>query len=74
VFTDAFVGDWRPGAGKPFMVGYVDLSDAPGGKTQMNWSARHWLMEDRQSHEKMGFHEGWNAAAAQLDELAKTMS
>ena len=72
-FTDAFVGDWRPGAGKPFMVGFVALSDAPDGKTHMVWGARHWSVEDRDQHLAMGFEQGWNAAADQLDELAKSL-
>ena len=73
VFTDAFDGDWRP-AGKPFMVGFVELSDAPGGKTLMVWGARHWRDEDRDAHLAMGFEQGWAAAAAQLNELAQTLS
>ena len=72
VFTDAFSGDWRP-AGKPFMVGYVELSDAPGGKTNMVWGARHWTEDDMKQHLSMGFEAGWNAAADQLDELAKSL-
>lgn len=72
VFTDAFDGDWRP-AGKPFMVGFVELTDAPGGKTQMVWGARHWADEDRNAHLAMGFEQGWNAAADQLGELAQTL-
>ena len=73
VFTDAFDGDWRP-AGKPFMVGFVELSDAPGGKTLMVWGARHWRDEDLDAHLAMGFEQGWSAAAAQLNELAQTLS
>ncbi len=73
-FTDAFVGDWRPGAGKPFMVGYVTLSDAPGGKTHMIWGARHWTQEDCETHRAMGFEQGWNAAADQLNDLAKSLA
>ena len=73
-FTDAFVGDWRPGVGKPFMVGFVVLSDAPGGKTHMVWGARHWSEEDRAQHLAMGFEQGWNAAADQLNELAKSLN
>ncbi len=73
VFTDAFEGDWRP-AGKPFMVGFVELADATGGKTHMTWGARHWSEEDKQAHLTMGFEQGWNAAADQLNELAKTIS
>ena len=72
VFTDAFSGDWRP-AGKPFMVGYVELSDAPGGKTNMVWGARHWTEDDMKQHLSMGFEAGWNAATEQLDELARSL-
>ena len=73
VFSDAFEGDWRP-AGKPFMVGFVELSDAPGGRTEMLWGARHWSEEDARQHEAMGFEQGWNAAADQLDQLAKSLA
>jgi len=73
VFTDAFDGDWRP-AGKPFMVGFVELRDAPGGGTDMLWGARHWNAADREQHLAMGFEQGWNAAADQLNALAKTLS
>ncbi len=72
VFTDAFSGDWRP-AGKPFMVGFVELADAPGRKTHMIWGARHWSEEDVQAHLAMGFEQGWNTAADQLNELAKRL-
>lgn len=72
VFTDAFDGDWRP-AGKPFMVGVVQLADAPGGKTKMLWSARHWNNEDKQAHLTMGFEQGWGACAEQLEELARSL-
>lgn len=74
VFTDAFIGDWRPGASKPFMTGYVEFEDAPGGKTQMIWGARHWSAEDREQHQAMGFEQGWNAAADQLNDLAKSLA
>jgi uncharacterized protein YndB with AHSA1/START domain len=72
VFTDAFDGDWRP-AGRPFMVGFVELSDSPGGRTHMVWGARHWTDEDRERHLAMGFDQGWNAAADQLNDLAKSL-
>jgi uncharacterized protein YndB with AHSA1/START domain len=72
VFTDAFSGDWKP-AGKPFMVGFVELSDAPGGKTGMIWGARHWTEEDMKQHLEMGFEGGWNAATDQLNELVRSL-
>jgi uncharacterized protein YndB with AHSA1/START domain len=33
---------------------------------------RHWSAEDREAHEKMGFHEGWGKATDQLEALART--
>jgi len=74
VFTDAFVGDWRPGTAKPFMVGDITLADAPGGGTLYTAVCRHWSAEDRDAHEKMGFHEGWGKAAEQLEALARTLA
>lgn len=73
VFTDAFDGDWRP-AGTPFMVGFVELTDAPGGKTKMVWGARHWTEAAREQHLAMGFEQGWNAAADQLNALAQSLT
>ena len=72
VFTDAFTSAWVP-SGKAFMVGDIQLSDAPGGGTLYRASARHWSEEDRKQHETMGFHEGWGKAADQLEALAKTL-
>ncbi|NJM43099.1 MAG: SRPBCC family protein [Brachymonas sp.] len=72
VFTDAFTSAWQP-SGKAFMVGDIQLSDAPGGGTLYRASARHWSEEARKQHEAMGFHEGWGKAADQLEELAKTL-
>jgi uncharacterized protein YndB with AHSA1/START domain len=72
VTTDAFASAWQP-SGKAFMVAEITLSDAPGGGTLYRAVARHWSLEDRDSHEKMGFHEGWGKAADQLEALAKTL-
>jgi uncharacterized protein YndB with AHSA1/START domain len=74
VFTDAFVGDWQPGTAKPFMVGDIHFADAPDGGTLYRAMARHWSAEDREAHEKMGFHEGWGKAADQLQALASTLA
>lgn len=72
VTTDAFTEGWVP-AGKPFMVARTTFEDAPGGKTKYTARAMHWTAESKEEHEKMGFHEGWGAAADQLGELLKTM-
>ena len=73
-FTDAFTEGFMPKNGTPFMTGYVQLSDAPDSGTEMIWGARHWTAEDKAKHEAMGFRDGWSAAAAQLDELARKIT
>lgn len=72
-FTDAYTEGFMPRA-NPFMTGYVRLSDHGDGETKMVWGARHTSAEDKQKHLEMGFEKGWNAAADQLNELAKSMS
>ncbi len=74
IFTDAFDEGFFPKDGAPFLTVHVHLSDAPGGGTTLHWHAHHWTEADRTRHEAMGFHEGWNAAAAQLDELAREVA
>ena len=72
VFTDAFTSAWEPSA-KPFMTGDIRLEDAGDGRTKYTAIIRHWSAEDRDKHDKMGFHDGWNKAADQLEALAKTL-
>jgi len=33
----------------------------------------HWTKENREAHEKMGFHQGWGVAADQMAALARTL-
>jgi uncharacterized protein YndB with AHSA1/START domain len=72
VFTDAFTEAWVPSE-KPFFTGIITFEDAGNGRTRYVARARHWTEADRKAHEEMGFHSGWNAAANQLEELAKTL-
>lgn len=72
VTTDAFTEGWVP-SGKPFMAAETLFEPAPGGKTKYTARAMHWNAESKAEHEKMGFHEGWGAAADQLAELLKTI-
>ena len=73
VTTDAFVSAWEPSA-KPFMTLIVTLEDADGGrKTRYTARVLHWSAEDREAHEKMGFHEGWGKCTDQLAALASTL-
>ncbi len=67
VTTDAFTRAWEPSA-KPFMLLIVTFEDE-GGKTRYTARVRHWTVEDKEAHEKMGFHEGWGICADQLTAL-----
>lgn len=68
VFTDAYVCAWEP-AEKPFMTVILTFENA-GDKTRYTALVRHWTVADRQTHETMGFHDGWGRATDQLAELA----
>ena len=72
VFTDAFVGDWRPSE-KPFFTAILTFEDAGDGKTRYTAVARHWTAEDAENHKKMGFHQGWGICAGQLEALAASL-
>lgn len=72
VFTDAFVSAWQPSE-KAFMVGTITFEDAGAGKTKYTARVQHWSVADREAHEKMGFHPGWDIATDQLEALAKTL-
>ena len=67
VFTDAYTQDWEP-AEKPFMTVVLTFDDE-GGKTRYTARVKHWTVADRETHEKMGFHEGWGRCADQLEAL-----
>ena len=67
VFTDAFVAAWVPSP-KPFMTVILTFEDEDG-KTRYTARVRHWTAEDKETHEKMGFHQGWGICADQLTAL-----
>ena len=69
VFTDAYTRAWEPSA-KPFMTLILTFEDLGGGTTRYTARARHWTEADRESHETMGFNEGWGLCTTQLAELA----
>lgn len=72
VFTDAYRAGWEP-ADKPFMTAVITLADAGPGRTLYTARVRHWTAEDRKRHEDMGFHPGWNKAADQLEDTARSL-
>ncbi len=71
VFTDAYTSAWQPSE-KPFFTCVLTFDDQ-GGKTLYTARALHWTKEDREAHEKMGFHQGWGIATDQLAALARTL-
>ncbi|MEY2880114.1 MAG: hypothetical protein RLZZ15_2494, partial [Verrucomicrobiota bacterium] len=68
VFTDAYTSAWVP-SGKPFMTATITFEDEAGG-TRYTARCAHWTAEDKATHEKMGFHQGWGICADQLATLA----
>ena len=77
VFTDIFGADYAPvavplsGAGLSFAA--ILTFEPEGSGTRYRAVARHRSPEDAETHRKMGFHEGWGAAADQLEDLARTL-
>ncbi len=67
VFTDAYTEAWQPSE-KPFMTVILTFEDEDG-KTRYTARVRHWTPEDKETHEKMGFHHGWGVCADQMTEL-----
>ena len=63
---DAYTEAWEPSE-KPFMTVIVTFENE-GGKTN-TCRVRHWTVSDRETHEKMGFHQGWGQCAGQLAAL-----
>jgi uncharacterized protein YndB with AHSA1/START domain len=67
VFTDAYTAGFIP-SGKAFFTCHIMFEDE-SGKTRYTARALHWTKDDCDSHEKMGFHEGWSQVADQLEEV-----
>jgi uncharacterized protein YndB with AHSA1/START domain len=67
VSTDAYVKAWEPSE-KPFMTLILTFEDE-GGRTRYTARVRHWTVADRETHEKMGFHQGWGICTDQLTAL-----
>ena len=71
VFTDAFVRAWEPSE-RPFMTVILTFED-DARQTRYTAKVRHWTVEAREQHERMGFHAGWAIATDQLAALAATL-
>jgi uncharacterized protein YndB with AHSA1/START domain len=71
VFTDAYTSAWET-SDKPFMTVIVTFENE-AGKTRYTARVLHWSIEDRETHEKMGFHKGWGQCTDQLAALVATL-
>jgi len=78
VWTSALLPGYRPAGtiedcgGFPFTA-IVTFEDAGDGKTRYRAVALHRNEADRETHEKMGFQEGWGTCADQLGEIAASL-
>ena len=72
VFTDGYTEGWKPSP-DPFMTAIVEFEDDGKGGTVYTATARHRSPQARQSHEDMGFFDGWGTVATQLEEYAKSL-
>ena len=78
VWTSALGPGFRPNeAGEGCesfpMTAVITFADAGGGKTAYKAVALHKDLADKETHEKMGFHDGWGTTAGQLEELAQSL-
>ncbi|MGV8985315.1 MAG: SRPBCC family protein [Cypionkella sp.] len=77
VFTDLFAADFAPIAevqsGAQLGFSAIVTFDPEGAGTRYRAVVRHRTPADAEKHKAMGFHDGWGAAATQLEELAKTL-
>ena len=69
VFTDALLGGWRP-APHGFMTAVITFRDHPEG-TEYVARALHKDRADRDTHERLGFRDGWTTVIAQLAALVE---
>ena len=80
VWTSALGEGYRPneldaaGCGAFPFTAIVTLEDAGEGRTRYRAVAMHASQADRDTHERMGFHDGWGTVASQLGEVAAGLS
>ena len=70
VFTDALVAGFRP-SDAAFVTSVIRMSDHPDG-TEYTATAMHRNVTDRDTHDRLGFSNGWGTVIRQLAELAES--
>ena len=77
VWTSALGPGYRPNdiptadCGGFAFTAIVTFEDTGDGRTLYRAVAMHKDQADRDTHEKMGFHEGWGTVAGQLEQVAR---
>jgi len=80
VWTSTMGPGWRPNEPGPADCGgflftaIITFEDTADGKTLYRAIAKHKDATDAETHEKMGFHDGWGTCADQLGEVAKELA
>lgn len=69
VFTNALTGCWRP-AVQPFITAIITFDDHDLG-TAYRSLVMHKDAETRNTHEQLGFYDGWGTVAEQLATLVE---
>lgn len=69
--TECLTAGYRP-TGSSFMTARVTMTPEGAG-TAYRAHAMHAKAEDRDTHEKMGFFDGWGTVIRQLEEIAVTL-
>ncbi|MEM9707186.1 MAG: SRPBCC family protein [Pseudomonadota bacterium] len=72
VFTDTYSEGWKPAA-DPFLTAIIEFADDGNGGTTYTATARHRTPAACQSHEEMGFYDGWGTVAEQLEAYALSL-
>ena len=78
VWTSALGPGYRPnemgeGCESFPMTAVITFADAGNGKTHYKAVALHKDVADRETHEQMGFHDGWGTTAGQLEQFARSL-
>ena len=81
VWTDALLPGYRPAnrtqisenCGMTAFTAVIELEPHGAGGTRYRATALHKSKEERASHEKMGFHDGWGTVLTQLVEVMKKL-
>ena len=73
VFTSLMTGGWRPATPWMPFTAIISMEDEGEG-TRYTAHVMHKDKAGRDSHEEMGFFDGWNSCITQLDDYALSLA